>query len=176
MGDAQLVKQFLENRDAILAFTYALTRDYDVAEEIFQNVALVILEEARRTPNVGDFMAWAREVVRRRVAEYYRKNAKQLLKEQPSGSMAEVVSQAFQENDITAQASHTRMKALLECLERLTDRSRQVIEGFYRGRKSIRDIASGLAWTENSVKVALSRARKVLADCVQTKLLAQEAI
>ena len=48
MAPEQLVKQFLDHRDVILGFILALTRDHAVAEEIFQDVAMVILEEARR--------------------------------------------------------------------------------------------------------------------------------
>jgi DNA-directed RNA polymerase specialized sigma24 family protein len=49
-----------------------------------------------------------------------------------------------------------------------------VIEGFYRERKSLKQLAAALEWKENSVKVALSRARKLLADCVHMKLRVQE--
>ena len=170
MDQTELVKRFLENRDVILSFIYALTRDYDVAEEVFQNVAVSILQEANRSANVQNFLGWVREVARHRVADYYRQSVRRGGIELPSGAMADVIAQAFQENEITAQAGHQRMQALLECLQRLTGRSRDVIEGFYRDRKSLRDLAVSLAWQENSVKVALSRARKLLADCVEVKL------
>ncbi|OAI47180.1 hypothetical protein AYO44_10020 [Planctomycetaceae bacterium SCGC AG-212-F19] len=174
MDQAELVKRFLENRDVILSFIYALTRDYDAAEEIFQNVAVAILQESSRPANIDNFLGWAREVARHRVADFYRQQARRTAREQPASGMIETIAQAFAENEIAAQASHQRMKCLLECLERLTGKSREVIEGFYRDRKSLRDLAISLAWQENSVKVALSRARKVLADCITLRLRVQE--
>ena len=174
MDQGELVRRFLENRDAILGFIYALTRDYDVAEETFQNVALTILQESGRATRVENFLGWAREVARHRVADYYRQNARRAGMELPSGPMMEVIAAAFQENEISHQANHVRMKSLLECLQRLSGRSREVIEGFYRDRKSVQDLAASLAWKENSVKVALSRARKMLADCVAVRLRVQE--
>jgi RNA polymerase sigma-70 factor (ECF subfamily) len=174
MDQGELVKRFLENRDVILSFIYALTRDYDAAEEVFQNVAVAILQEAGRPAKVENFLAWAREVARHRVADYYRQGARRTAMEQPSGALVAAVSQAFAEHEIAAQTSHARMRSLLECLQRLTGRNRDVIEGFYRERKSLRDLAAGMGWTENSVKVALSRARKVLADCVHLKMRVQE--
>src|SRR5271165_6217057 len=134
MDQGTLVKRFLENRDVILSFIYALTRDYDVAEEIFQNLALAVLQESNRATSVENFLGWVREVARHRVADWYRQNSRRAAKEQPSGAMIEVVAQAFAENEVAAQANHLRMKSLLECLERLTGRSREVIEGFYRDR------------------------------------------
>lgn len=175
MEQAELVKRFLENRDVILGFIYALTRDYDVAEEIFQNVAVAILQESGRPTQVNHFLAWAREVARHRVADYFRQSTRRSAIEQPAGAMIEVIAQAFAENEVAPSASQQRMKSLLACLERLSGRSRQVIEGFYRDRQSIKDLAASLAWTEGSVKVALSRARKMLADCIQVKRRAEQA-
>jgi len=175
MDQGELVKRFLENRDVILSFIYALTRDYDAAEEIFQNVAVAILQESSRPARIDNFLGWAREVARHRVADYYRQQARRSAHEQPASGMIDVIAQAFAENEITASASHLRMKSLLECLERLTGRSRTLIEGFYRDRKSLRDLALLLDWKENSVKVALSRARKVLADCIALRVHVGEA-
>lgn len=175
MDQGNLVKRFLENRDAILGFIHALTRDYDVAEEIFQDVAVTILQESGRPTSVENFLGWAREVARHRVADYYRQHARRSSLVQPSGAMIEAVALAFAENEVGPQANQLRMKSLLECLERLSGRARDVIEGFYRDRKSIKDLAAGLEWKEGSVKVALSRARKLLADCIQVKLRVEQA-
>jgi RNA polymerase sigma-70 factor (ECF subfamily) len=175
MAQEELIKRFLENRDALMGFIVALTRDHDAAEEIFQNVAVTILGEAGRAAAVGNFLGWAREIARHRAADYYRRQARVSARERPSGTMIEVISQAFAENETAPHAAQTRMRFLLECVGRLSGRSRDVIEGFYRERKSLKELAAALAWQVNSVKVALSRARKALADCVETRVRAQEA-
>jgi RNA polymerase sigma factor (sigma-70 family) len=175
MAQGQLVKQFLEARDAILGFIYALTRDFDVSEEIFQDVAMVILEEARRETTVLHFMPWAREIARRRVAEYFRKQAAREARERPSDSLTEAIAQAFVENESMLEEHRLRLQFLLDCLKRLSGRGREVIEGFYGRRRSVKGLAADMAWQENSVKVALSRARKVLADCINTRLRLSEA-
>lgn len=170
MADAQLVKQFLEHRDVLMGFIFALTRDYDVAEEVFQDVSVSILSEASKNTEVRSFMAWVREVARRRVADYYRKAAKQNAVAQLSDSLALAVAEAFEENEGTLEVHQERMKSLLECLKRLSGRSREVVEGRYHRRQSPSQIASAIHWTEGAVKVALSRARKALADCVNTRM------
>ena len=170
MSDPMLVKQFLAERDVILGFVLALTRDYDVAEEILQELALVILEEANKQTAVGHFRSWAQGIARRRVADSYRKRNRRHAIEQLSGSMTDVVCQAFAENEELLDRHQDRMKALMRCLTRLTGRSRDVIVGFYQQRQSIQQLAEALAWQANSVKVALSRARKLLADCIQVRL------
>jgi len=69
-----MTRDFLQNRQALLGFIFALTRDALAAEEIFQEVALAILAEAATGKAADPFLPWAREVARRRVAEYYRKS------------------------------------------------------------------------------------------------------
>src|SRR5947209_3246695 len=139
-----LVKQFLEQRDVILGFILALTRDYDAAEEVLQEVALVILEEAGKQTVVGHFPSWAQGIARRRVADYYRKRNRRHAVEELAGSMTEVVCQAFAENEELLDRHQDRMKALMRCLTRLTGRSRDVIVGFYQRRQSIQQLAEAL--------------------------------
>lgn len=167
---SDLVKQFMEHRDALLAFIFGLTHDFDVAEEVFQETAQVVFEEAGRGTAVVRFLPWAREVARRRVAEHWRKQYRRRLVEQASSALVEVIDLAFAENEQVLEDHRLRLKYLAECQGRLAGRSRQIVEGFYRDRKSIRHIAAALGWTENSVKVALSRARRALADCIRVRL------
>jgi RNA polymerase sigma-70 factor (ECF subfamily) len=172
--ESELVRQFLQHRDAILAFIFALTGNHEVAEEVFQEVGLAITQEARQGRQVDNFRAWAREIARRRVAAYYRVHGKHKAMLPLSDALAEVIEQGFRENELVQEQAQTRFKFLHQCLELLVGRSKQVIEQKYRHGKSIADIADALSWKPESVKVALSRARKQLADCVQNKMRLHE--
>jgi RNA polymerase sigma factor (sigma-70 family) len=121
-------------------------------------------------------MAWGREVARRHVADHYKKRARRDRVGQPSGTMEEVIAQAFEENEAVLELQKLRFQCLLECIQSLSGRSRELIEGFYGRRKSLRDLAADMAWQEDSVKVALSRARKTLADCIKGRLRLREGI
>ena len=65
MSQPKLAVDLLKNRQSLLGFVFALTRDQVVAEEIFQEVALAILNEGSAGKEVDPFMPWAREVGRR---------------------------------------------------------------------------------------------------------------
>jgi len=164
--------QLLENREVIVAFTFALTRDAYAAEEIFQNVAVVILDEAGRGTQVNEFLPWAREIVRRKVAEYYRKQSTRKLKEQLAGSMTEVISSLFDEEALSAETLRARREMLSACMEKLSGRAREIIQRRYQDDLSIAEIAEAVAWDGASVRVALTRARKALGECVDLKLRA----
>ena len=75
MTQPKLVKDLLESRRVLFGFIFALTRDAEAAEDIFQELSLAILDEAAKGTTPGDFLAWARELARHRVADYYRRLA-----------------------------------------------------------------------------------------------------
>lgn len=169
-----LVRQFLVHRDMVLAYLLAMTRDSAVAEEIFQETALAVLEEARHGVVVTNVAGWTREIARRRALEHFRRRERDRRMTPLDEVWLEGVEQAFAENIWTAEDLQMRQTLLRECLAKLGDRARQVVELHYRGEKSLSQIAAVLAWQVESVTVALSRARRALSECVQSKLRLHE--
>ena len=165
-----MLKQFLEQRDAVMAYIRALTGDAAEAEDIFQEVAMVVAQEEQRGTQVKRFPAWVREVARRRVAEHFRLNSQRNRHQQLHESMADVIDQAFAENESMLNERQHRMMLLDECLMLLRGRAKQVVEMRYRQHQNNAQIAELLQWTVESVRVALSRARKTLAECVERRL------
>lgn len=171
----KLTRDLLEHRKALLDFIYAVTRDFDVAEEIFQETALAILAEAAAGRKIEPFLPWAREVARHRVFEYHRGAAKRRRVAQLPDALLDVVAQSFDENEELRENLRARQTFLADCLQKLTDRVRAMINGRYRGGKSVLEIAQENGWTVDSVHVALSRARKALAECIARRANLKEA-
>lgn len=165
-----MLKQFLEQRDAVLAYIRALTGNAGEAEDVFQEVALAIAQEEQRGTQVKMFSAWVREIARRRVAEHFRRESQRNRLQQMHESMADVIDQAFAENESLLSDRQLRMMLLDQCLTLLKGRARQVIELRYQQQRDNEQIASLLQWTVESVRVALSRARKTLSECVERRL------
>ena len=175
MNQPKITRDFLQNRQALLGFIFALTRDQIAAEEVFQEVALAILEEAASGTKVDPFLPWARELARRRVLEYYRKSSRRQMVAPLTESMVEVVGRSFDENEEAPEQDSRRLACLRECLEKLPARARQVIDLRYNVRLGIEAIAQSLAWQAGSIHVLLARTRKTLAECVRGKLASGEA-
>lgn len=164
-GD-DLVKAYLTHREFLHGYTLAMTRDPAAAEEIFQEVGLAIVAEARKGTSVGQFAAWAREMIRRRVAEHFRLKSRQRDRERP---LETAIEKAFAEYEPEG-SDPARHAALLQCLQTLPERRREIIEARYREFKSIRAIAEAVSWTEDAVKVGLWKARQALFRCVEHRL------
>lgn len=166
MSGSGLVESFLARRRALFAFIFSLTRDFDAAEDVFQELGLAVVDEAARGRSVGDFMAWARELARHRVADYYRRERRR----PPPEELAGQIERAFAEHAGSEESDRLRQKALLECLETLPPRSRELVERRYRLGLSPGQIAAAVGWTLGAVKVGLSKARCALAECIRSKL------
>jgi len=177
MDQPDLIKRFLEHRDVLFGFVFALTLDHDVAEEVFQEVGVAILSEVAKGTAPDHFLAWARGLARHRVADHYRRESRRrevegTLTSDPEARLellAGVVDQAFAENE-NDDDHQARLKHLRDCVQRLGGRARAIVDARYRERKALKDIASALSWQETSIKVALSKARKALAECIDRRV------
>lgn len=168
MSQPELAKSLLENRRAIFGFVFALTRDFEAAEEIFQEVSLAILGEAARGTRPRNFLAWTRELTRHRVADFYRARGRAPVP--LSESIVDAASQAFDEGELAPEVMQARQKSLLECLAKLPARARELVERRYRDRRSPGEIAAAVGWRLNAVHAGLSKARRALAACVEARL------
>jgi len=157
-----------------MAYIYSITRNRDATEEIFQELGLVIADHAQRGTEVERFIGWAVGIARRQIAAYYRANQRQRKIFPLTDRLAEVMATSVMENEQHLESEKDQLQMLEECVSELTGRNRDVIIQKYQKGKSNSSIAESLHWEINSVKVALSRARKVLLACVQHKLRASD--
>jgi len=168
MSALPLVKLLLERRRLVFGYIFALTRDVDSAEEIFQELSLAVLEESSRGTPVERFLPGACTIARNQVATYYRKKGKA----QPiSAALAQSIADVIDENQESREDSARRIRGLLDCVDALPLRQRQLIELYYRDQNSIADVADTVGWKANAVKVALSKIRRALLDCLRGKNL-----
>lgn len=168
MTDIPLIKLLLERRRLVFGYIFALTRDVDAAEEVFQNLSLAVLDEASRGTVVERFLPWACSVARNRVSDYYRKRGRA---EPVSLLLANTVAEAVVQNEENREDAARRIRGLLDCIESLPARQRQLVELHYRDQKAIPQVAIGVGWKANAVKVALSKIRRTLLECLRGKNL-----
>ena len=170
---SQVVKEFLRNRDILFGYLLAFVRDYHAAEDLFQELGLAIVSESQKGTHPDSFMAWARSLARHRAIDYFRRQARRQEGQQNMQRLGEALDRAFDENPVSAEESQERLRHLRECLKRLGQRAREIVDLRYRKHLTLREIAAAVSWQEDSVKVALAKARRALAECVGRKLRAQ---
>ena len=171
------IQQYLQFRSEFMGYLYAITRDADLSEEIYQNSAVVIMEQVEKLEIIRDFRAWAKEVVRRQAFYAIREREKAFkLTRSVSPELIDVVSIAFLEDQTEAVTVTSESDALKECLRGLPSDKRVLIALRYESGASFDSISNQLNSTPAAIQRALSRVRKLLHGCIQKKLrLAEEA-
>lgn len=170
MSDEPLIKQLLKHQSTFMGYLLAMTRDMDAAEEIFQNVAVVMMDPSTKE-EIRDFRAWAKEVVRRQALIYLRDKGRVPEKVRAVEPMLlDGISQAFEEDETSVEAAKSELDALRNCLGKMPEKSRAMISLRYEQRASFDEIGKSIASSEIAVQRALSRLRKTLRDCVELAL------
>ena len=179
MNETPLIQQYLQFRSEFMGYLYAITRDPDLSEEIYQNAAVIVMEQAGKPDTLDDFRAWAKEVVRRQAFHAIRSREKaSKLTRAVSPEFFDVVSMAFLEDQTEAEAEavSSESAALKECLNGLPTDKRLLVTLRYESGASFDSISNQLNSTPAAIQRSLSRVRKSLHGCIQAKLrLAGEA-
>lgn len=164
----------LEHRDAIFAYILALVRDWNAAEDVFQEVSIVVLQKGQEGQQVETFLPWCREIARRTVLHHRKTSARSRLVLSPEA--IDAVDRAFAERDLEVEG-HGRdlLQALRRCLQKLPDPLRRLVRLRYDDALSLEDVARRLGRTPGAVQVALSRIRMKLQDCTRRSLSEQPA-
>jgi RNA polymerase sigma-70 factor (ECF subfamily) len=162
------VKLLLEQRRLVFGFIHSLTRDVDASEEIFQDVSVAVLQETARREPVDRFLPWVLGVARHRVADYYRKQGRTHAVPE---ALAAAVVDVFEQHAENREEAARRIRGLLDCVDLLPPRQRQIVEARYRDRKPVASLAAAIGWKPDAVKVALSKIRRSLLNCLRDKEL-----
>jgi len=154
----------------LLGYIVSIVRDPDLAEDIFQNVAIVVLDKAGAVAKDEEFPIWVRRVARLEslTALRQRKRAPELL----DSSVLELLEDQWTESD---GAPAPARKALRECVKKLSPYAQQLIHMRYVEELSALVVAERLNRSPNTIYVALSRTYRYLAGCVQRRLAREGA-
>jgi RNA polymerase sigma-70 factor, ECF subfamily len=155
---------FVKHQSRLKAFILSLQPDFAEADDILQETFLVVTRKAGDFEEGSNFMAWALTIARFKVQEALRRRraAERALSEE----VIEMLAVAWPAEGFF----ETRSAAVRSCLEKLAPRMQQVMRLRYFAEHGPQEIARLLSWTPNSVNVALSKARKLMHDCVARRL------
>jgi RNA polymerase sigma-70 factor (ECF subfamily) len=165
----QFLKLLDEHQARLFAFMYARVLNMADAEDLYQQVAMVLWQKFDQFQPGTDFGSWAV-----RVADFTIKN---FLRGRRRGKVlfSDDVTQRIidQQTTFTQDQSAARVDALGRCLKRLTDTDRQLVELCYGSDRAIKDIARAEGRSAGAIYTALCRIRQVLLACIERTIAAE---
>lgn len=157
-----VLREFVRHRSSLFSLILSLTRDFAFAEEVMQEVAIVVCDQWADFRPGSNFQAWAMRIARNKIHNLTRTERRLILL---SPEAIEGVERAAAE-----ETSDGWLEAVHHCLETVEERSRMLLSLRYRKGQSGEEIARRLSMTVPAVHMALSRARASIGRCVQGRL------
>jgi RNA polymerase sigma-70 factor, ECF subfamily len=154
---------FVRHENSIRAFVRALQPSLSDADDVMQETFLTVSRKASTFEPGTNFVAWACGIARLKVLENFRQRKR-------ANVLSEAAIIALAEDAPSPQSLGEREDALEGCLNRLAPKVRDLLWRRYCRRQSSTEMAEAAGMTPNAVRVALSKARVALRDCINSQL------
>lgn len=161
----EFTDEWLRAQHLLGGFIRMHVHDYNMAEDVMQDVARQASANFDQYDPNKPFLAWLFGIARQRIAEHFR-----VQKRKPLIFSSEVVD-AFVTEAVALQPEvNERIEALRLCLENLPDRHRLAMELRYDRKQTSEQIAEQLGGNAVSIDSTLYRVRSALKQCIRKRM------
>ena len=157
----QFTRLWTQVQAPVAAFLGAVVPDLREAEDLLQEVAVILLRKFGEYDPARPFLPWAMGVARLEALSARRDRARHPLVRRPD--LLEAVQEAAEE---AAPEMQQRTRALRDCIRRLKARPLRLVQLRYEEDLKPQEIASRLGVQPGAVRTGLSRVRDVLQACI----------
>jgi RNA polymerase sigma-70 factor, ECF subfamily len=155
----------------LFAYLLTLLGNRSDAEEVFQETALVLWRSFDDFTPGTNFLLWAKRIAFHRVLTFRKQRQRQGV---PNSE--EFLNSVERFLGSQSEALDARLRALSECLMKLSEPDRQLVALRYESNRKIKDLATQLGRPANTLYKAFERIRHALFECVDRSLAREERI
>ena len=159
----QLARLWTESQPVVAAFVLSVIPDFHQAEDVLQQVAVVLVREYERFDASKPFLPWALGIARN-MALKSRRDVARRSKLVLSDTVIDQIQSAFQENDDTLLAMR---KLLRHCLGQQPQKVLELLQWRYAHDLKPNEAAHRMGITSGAVRAMLHRAREALRKCIR---------
>lgn len=163
---AEFVQLFTHHQRRLFLFILSQIPNPIEAEEVQQETNVVIWSKFSQFRPGTNFLAWVSQIANFEVMRY--RSRKKRDRMQFSVEFLETVSkEALERSDELEE----RRNALIECIQKLRPRDRELIQQRYAPGEKGKHLAEQIGRPANSVYQSLGRIRRALMECIQRRLM-----
>lgn len=159
---------FLAYRHDLQAYIRGMTGDPVLAEDILQDVWLALADASTKEQRIENLPAWCRSVAKHAILRHWRSSSRQRYVQDET--ILDLVADGFGSSLEDPDGTTARIAALQDCLGRLQDRGRRLLERRHLDGASPEAMAAEERTTVKALLMKLSRLRDSLRDCVTNRL------
>ncbi len=165
---AQRSRLFLRQQPMLLGFIRSFVYHPQDAEDLLQEVGVVVLTRRETPLSPAEFGPWCRGVARNLILHYRRSHARSRVT--VSDALARAVEHAWTEADEERDEWERRRNALAECLGGVDGRSAELLTLRYVDGLTSDAIGERLRLSAAAVRMTLMRVRRALQRCLEQRL------
>ncbi len=155
-------QEFVRAHRHIFRYIAALMPHRDDAEEVFQDTCLKILEKWEEWDSARPMVPWACGIAQNMARKFYDRTRRR------GYPLSEVLIAAVSETQYRLSAEiDRRLQELPECLRKLTDQQRSLLEQCYGQQGSIKAVAEANHLDPATLYKRLERIRRTLFECIE---------
>lgn len=166
----EFIKLLAATERRLAGYILTLVPNLNDAEEIIQETHVRLWEMQDKYTPGSNFAAWALRVGYYEVLTWRKRRARERLIFDDS-----LLCELKQQLDNQGNAAEGRHGALIGCLSELSEQSLSLLMKVYRDGEKVKDVASKMGRTAESVYKVLQRLRLALRSCVEQKLAEERA-
>jgi len=161
-----------EHQSGLRAFIRALGADEVWVDDLAQEAFIVAYRRLDEFEPGTDFGKWLRSIARYLVANEHRKQARhsRLL----PFAVVDALLDHEPESAVETNAADL-LPAMLDCVEQLPPRSRELLQRRYAGDENATTLARRLRMNADAVRQQLLRIRAAVRECIEKKIAGQNA-
>jgi len=162
-----------ENQAMLMTYLRAVLRDRFVADDLFQEIMLVVWQRLDEYDRSRPFGPWVRGIAANLVMAHFRKARNDVMILE--AETLEYLSQQLQHiSERPGDTWDEKIEALSRCIQALPDHHREAINLRYFEHSAIPQIAEISRTSVETIKKRLQRARSQLLDCLRRKKVVME--
>jgi RNA polymerase sigma-70 factor (ECF subfamily) len=158
----EFVQLLTLNQPRIFAFVLALVPNVSDAEEIMQETSLFLWRRFAEFQPGTNFRAWACTIARYKILEFRRANPFRRRVEISSELLEEIADAAVQQAD----ALESRRLAMVDCLQKLGARDRDLLERRVQHEKTVAQIGIDVGRSARGLYKAYERIYRTIHECI----------
>jgi RNA polymerase sigma-70 factor, ECF subfamily len=164
--DMQSFLDITENRSRLLAVIIAMVRDFDAAEELFQETVVEILRSQDRYVSGRAFFPWACGIAKNVVRRYWERESRKPLPlaQEVLARLAEIAT------DTEPELWREEQAALQVCLQKLPPRQNRLFVLRYGHNLKGQNLAERARIKQGSIRTTLARLRGQLRRCIEQRM------
>ena len=164
-SNEQLAVFWTKAQPFVAAYISSLVHDFHRAEDVLQQVAVVLVRKFDQYDPKQPFLAWALGIARREVLKQQRQRARD--RHVFSEEFAERLSVTYEK---MAGSFDGYRQTLSECMKELDSRARHALDLRYGDDLRPAVLAERMEVTPGAARVLLHRARTTLRECIERHL------